>query len=124
MMVEIAVDLMSIHNTAQNVYALKVEEGAVVEFQHLLKLQLAKAAIRDGLLMVFVMISTTIYSAPTMVEIAVDLMSIHNTAQNVYALKVEEGVVVEIHYLLELHLAEAAFRFGLEMAIAMISTTI
>ena len=84
-MVEIAVDLMSIHNTAQNVYALKVEEGAVVELQHLLKLQLAKAAIRDGLLMVFVMISTTIYSAPTMVEIAVDLMSIHNTAQNVYA---------------------------------------
>ena len=45
MMEEIAVDLMSIHNTAQNAYALK-EEGAVEELQRLLELQLAKAAIR------------------------------------------------------------------------------
>ena len=43
---------------AQNVYALK--EGEMVELQHLLKLQLAEAAIRDGLLMGIVMISTTI----------------------------------------------------------------
>jgi hypothetical protein len=59
-MVEIAVDLMSIHNTAQNVYALKVEEGAMVELQHLLEVQLAEAAFRVGLLMGIVMISTTI----------------------------------------------------------------
>ena len=60
-----------------------------------------------------------------MVEIAVDLMSIHNTAQNVYALKEEEeGAVLDLQHLLELQLMEAALRVGLEMAIAMISTTI
>ena len=31
-----------------------------------------------------------------MEEIAVDVMSKHNTAQNVYALKEEEGTVVEL----------------------------
>ena len=44
------------------------------------------AAIRIILLMSIVMISTTIWPAPMMVEIAVDLMSIHNTAQNVNVL--------------------------------------
>ena len=34
------------------------------------------------------MISTIIYTVPMMVEIAVDIMSIHNTAQYVYALKI------------------------------------
>ena len=61
MMVEIAVDLMSIHNTAQNAYALKEEEeGAVEELQHLPELQLPELAIRVGLVMGIVMISTTI----------------------------------------------------------------
>ena len=58
MMGEIAVDLMSIHNTAQNAYALK-EEGAVEELQHLLELQVLEAAIRAGLEMGFVMMLTT-----------------------------------------------------------------
>ena len=57
---EIAVDQMSIHNTAQNANALEEEEGAVEELQHLLELLLAKAAIRIGLVMGIVMISTTI----------------------------------------------------------------
>ena len=56
---EIAVDQMSIHNTAQNANALE-EEGAVEELQHLPELPLAKAAIRIGLVMGIVMISTTI----------------------------------------------------------------
>ena len=38
LMEEIAVDLMSIHNTAQDVYALE-EVGTVEELQHLLELQ-------------------------------------------------------------------------------------
>ena len=63
MMVEIAVDLMSIYNTAQNVYALKVEEGAVVELQQLLKLLkllLVLVVISGFLGMVFVMMPTII----------------------------------------------------------------
>ena len=87
LMEEIAVDLMSIQIIAQNAYALKEEEGAVEELQHLLELQLVEAAIRVGLVMGIVMILTTILIAPMTVEIAVDLMSIHNTAQNVNALK-------------------------------------
>ena len=57
---EIAVDQMSIHNTAQNANALEEEEGAVEELQHLLELYLVEAAIRVGLVMGIVMISTTI----------------------------------------------------------------
>ena len=38
-MEEIVVDVMSKHNTAQNVYVLKEEEGAVVELQHHVDLQ-------------------------------------------------------------------------------------
>ena len=69
------------------------------------------------------MISTTMKSASLMEEIAVDLMSIHNTALIAYALK-EVEVAVEEQHLLELQVAEAAIRAGLEMGIAMISTTI
>ena len=54
MMEEIAVELVSIQIIAQNVYVLKEEEGAVEE------LQLVVGAIRVGLLMGIVMISTTI----------------------------------------------------------------
>ena len=54
------------------------------EQQHLRELQLAEAAIRAGLVMGIVMILTTILIAPTMVEIAVDLMSTLSTAQNAY----------------------------------------
>ena len=39
MMEEIAVGVMSKHNTAQNVYVLKEEEGTVVELQHHVDLQ-------------------------------------------------------------------------------------
>ena len=60
MMVEIAVDLMSIQNFALYVNALKKEEGVVEELQHLPELQLPELAIRVGLLMGIVMISTTI----------------------------------------------------------------
>ena len=49
-------DLMSIHNTAQNAYALKEVEVVVEEQQHLPELQLAEAAIRAGLVMGIVMI--------------------------------------------------------------------
>ena len=45
-----------------------------------------EAAIRVGLLMGIVMISTTIYTAPMMEVIAVDLMSIQHTAQIANAL--------------------------------------
>ena len=38
-MEEIVVDVMSKHNTAQNVYVLKEEEGTVVELQHHVDLQ-------------------------------------------------------------------------------------
>ena len=54
LMGEIAVEVLFIHFIAQNVYVLKEEEGAVEE------LQLVVAAIRVGLLMGTVMISTTI----------------------------------------------------------------
>ena len=53
LMEEIAVDLMLIHNSVQYVNVLKKEEGAV-------ELQLPTAAIRVGLVMGIVMISTTI----------------------------------------------------------------
>ena len=60
-MVEIAVDLMLIQIGATYVNALKKEEeGAVEELQHLPELQLPELAIRVGLLMGIVMISTTI----------------------------------------------------------------
>ena len=50
LMVEIAVDLTSIQIGAQNAYALKEEEeGAVVELQHLLELQLEAADIHNNL---------------------------------------------------------------------------
>ena len=52
------------------------------ELQHLPELQLPELAIRVGLLMGIVMISTTILTVPMMVEIAVDLMLIHFIAQN------------------------------------------
>ena len=58
MMEEIAVDLMSIQNTALNAYALKEEVEEAVELQYFLELQFS--AIRVGLLMGIVMISTTI----------------------------------------------------------------
>ena len=61
LMEEIAVDLMLIQIIAQYVNALKEEEGVVVEeLQHLPELQLAEIAIRVGLEMGIVMISTTI----------------------------------------------------------------
>ena len=56
MMVEIAVDLMSIQTIAQNAYALK---GKAEEIQLLLELHLVEDATRDGLAMHFVMISIT-----------------------------------------------------------------
>ena len=63
-----------------NAYALKEEEEEVPE---------AVKAIRVGLVMGLVMISTTILIATTMVEIAVDLMSIQIGAQNAFALHEE-----------------------------------
>ena len=60
-MVEIAVDLMLIHNTAIYANALKKEEeGAVEELQHLPELQLFETEIRVRLVMGIVMTSTTI----------------------------------------------------------------
>ena len=50
---------------------------------------------RVGWLMGIVMMSTIILTAVTMAEIAVDLMSIHNTAQNANALKTK----IQQHYL-------------------------
>ena len=81
---EIAVEVLFIHFIAQNVYVLKEEEGAVEE------LQLVVGAIRVGLLMGIVMISTTLWPAPTMEEIAVELVSIQIIAQNVNVLN-EKG---------------------------------
>ena len=54
---EIAVDLMSIHNTAVNANALEEKEGAVEELQ---PLQEEILVIMVGLLMGIVMISTII----------------------------------------------------------------
>ena len=54
---EIAVDQMSIHDTAQNANALEEEEGAVEELQHL---QEEILVIIGRLLMGIVMISTII----------------------------------------------------------------
>ena len=61
MMVEIVVDLMLIQIIVMNACALKKkEEWVVEELQHLLELQLPELAIRVGLVMTLVMISTTI----------------------------------------------------------------
>ena len=70
--------------------------------------------------MASVMMKTTMKPASLMEEIAVDLMSIHNTAQNAYALKEVEVAVEEQQHLPELQLAEAAIiRAGLVMGIVM-----
>ena len=55
LMVEIVVVVLLMKIIAQNVYALKMEVEEAVELQHLLK-----SAMRDGLQMGIVMISTTI----------------------------------------------------------------
>ena len=47
--------------------------------------------------MAIVMMETTMKPAPLMVEIAVDVMSTHNTAQNAYALKEEVKVKMQQH---------------------------
>ena len=60
LMEEIAVVVLLIQIIAQYVNALKEEEGVVEELQHLPELQLPELAIRVGLLMGIVMISTTI----------------------------------------------------------------
>ena len=77
-------------------------------------------------MMGFVMISTTILAAAMMEEIAVDLMSIHSIAPNVYALKEEREEVVELQHsqvLLQLlFIVEAALKIGLLIRIVMIST--
>ena len=62
LMVEIAVDLMSMPYGAQNAYALK---GVV------------KVVIRNGFWMVIVMMATIIVIVTLMVGIVLDLMSIH-----------------------------------------------
>ena len=90
MMAEIVVDLMSIQIIAQYASALKQEVEGAVERQHLQLLQLVKTAIRVGLMMGIVMISTIIWIVTLMVEIAVDLMSSKVYAYNVNALN-EEG---------------------------------
>ena len=95
-MVEIAVDLMLILNIAIYVNALKKEGEEVEELQHLLELQLAEAAIKVRLLMGIVMILTTILNAPTMVEIAVDLMSTLNTALYVNASIAMVTIIIKI----------------------------
>ena len=66
-------------------YFLKDEE-AVVELQHLLDLHLAETAIRVGLLMGIVMMSTIILPASMMAVIAVDLMLILNIVMNVFVM--------------------------------------
>ena len=76
LMVEIAVDLMSIPIGAQIAYALKQEVEAATELQQLLELQIAETAIRAGLEMDITMISTIMQTATMMEEIAVYLMSI------------------------------------------------
>ena len=70
------------------------------------------------------MMSTTMKLACLMEEIAVEVLLIQIIAQNVYALKGEEGAAEELHHHLELLLVEAAFWAGLEMGIVMISTII
>ena len=66
-------------------HALKQEVEGAVERQHLQSLQSVKTAIRVGLMMGFVMISTIILIVTLMVEIAVDLMSSKAYAYNVNA---------------------------------------
>ena len=80
--------------------------------------------IQAGMQMAIVMIKTIMKPASLMVEIAVDLMSIQDTAMNAYALKEVVEEAVELQHLLELQLPEAAFRVGLQMGIVMMSTTI
>ena len=70
-----------------------------------------------------VMMKTTMKPAFLTEEIAVDQMSIHNTAQNANALE-KEGAVEELQHLPELQMPKFAFRVGLVMGIVMISTTI
>jgi hypothetical protein len=77
-----------------------------------------------GVVMGIVMIPTTISTAVTMVEIAVDLMLIHNTAIYVNALKEVEVVVEELQHHPELQVAEPAIRAGSEMVIVMMKTII
>ena len=71
LMEEIAVDLMSIQIIAQYANALKQEVEGAVERQHLQLLQLVKTAIRVGLLICIVMISTIILTATMMEETVV-----------------------------------------------------
>ena len=68
------------------------------------------------------MMKTITKAAFLMVEIAVDLMSIHTNVKNAYALKEEVEEAVELQYLLELQFS--ANLVGLLMGIVMISTTI
>ena len=77
-----------------------------------------------GMRMVIVMMSTIMKPVSLMVVIAVDLMSIPIGAQNVNALKKEEGAMEEQQHLQELQLAEAALGVGLVMGFVMISTII
>ena len=72
---------MKIYGTL--IYYFLNKEEAVVELQHLLHLHLMKAAIRVGLLMGIVMMSTIILPASMMAVIAVDLMLILNIVMNV-----------------------------------------
>ena len=67
-----------------------------------------------------VMMKTTMKPAFLTEEIAVDQMSIHNTAQNANALEEKEGAVEELQHLQE----EILVIFGLLMGIVMISTII
>ena len=55
------------------------------------------ALIQAGMQMATVMILTTLKHAFLMEEIAVDLMSIHNGAQNVNALKEEGSARIQYH---------------------------
>ena len=77
-----------------------------------------------GMRMVIVMMSTIMKPVSLMVVIAVDLISIPIGAQNVNALKEEEGAMEEQQHLQELQLAEAALGVGLVMGFVMISTII
>ena len=84
-MEEIAVEL-STHNIAQNVNVLS-------HTIQIIQAVLSEAAIKVcGLVMGIVTIPLIIKSATTMVEIAVETMSIHNTAQIVNALKPQAAI--------------------------------
>ena len=83
---------MKIYGTL--IYYFLNKEEAVVELQHLLHLHLMKAAIRVGLLMGIVMMSTTIQPASMMVVIAVDLLLILNIVTNVFVMNEFENKVM------------------------------